>query len=275
MKVISYRLYMKVLFVTTFNQRLYDQSGQDLLKSFLEYMKDYDLLICYEDQLEATLKGIIHECRSGQSGQSSQVYLYPLQTDEYLQKWTSNNLDRIPEIYGGTANDQIFKDKTQPWANYRCAGYFRKIVALNHALNYYSMNYDLLCIIDCDCIIKQSIPFELFERLNDNKVSMFYYWGKYRQSINRGPETGFTGYFKEGNGYDFARIICDTFSNQSFLNYEYWDDGYVIGQLIRTYTDRFQFLDLVNTVKSRTTRVMELNNPFLQYIYHFKNKHKY
>ena len=30
----------------------------------------------------------------------------------------------------------------------------------------------------------------------------------------------------------FANIICECFKSQDFLRFQYWDDGYVIGQLI-------------------------------------------
>ena len=105
---------------------------------------------------------------------------------------------------------------------------------------------------------------------------MIYYWSKFREEINRGPETGFTGYCKANNGYNFVKIICECFSSGKFLNYTYWDDGYVIGQVINENKQNKDFVlkDLVGDIPSRTTRVMEIRNqPLFNYVHHFKNKH--
>ena len=40
---------MKVLYVTTFNDVLYNKSGVDLIKSFIDKTTDSDMLVCYED----------------------------------------------------------------------------------------------------------------------------------------------------------------------------------------------------------------------------------
>ena len=40
---------MNILYVTTFNRKLYDQSGNDLINSFLDKNIDGDLLVCYEE----------------------------------------------------------------------------------------------------------------------------------------------------------------------------------------------------------------------------------
>ena len=105
---------------------------------------------------------------------------------------------------------------------------------------------------------------------------MIYFWSKFRESINRGPETGFTGYSKKNNGFNFAKIICEYFSSDKFLNYTYWDDGYVIGQILNQYKNDkdFKLKDLVGDIPSKTTRVMDIkNNPLFNYVHHFKNKH--
>ena len=60
-----------------------------------------------------------------------------------------------------------------------------------------------------------------------------------------------------------------------FLNFTYWDDGYVIGRLIKKHTDDYNFYDFVGNSDKRTTRVMEIKEqPLYGIIHHFKNRHQ-
>ena len=265
---------MNCLYVTTFNKFLYEKTGKDLIKSFKSYIKNGDLLVCYEDFIF--------------SDSSKNIISYNMENDEYMNKWLNDNKERIPIKYGGLANDDSihFKDDTpdywggksgQTWANYRASRYFRKIVALNYAINKYSEKYDYIFVIDCDCIFKKNINEKLISGLFENDTSMIYFWSKFREKINRGPETGFTGYSKINNSFEFAKIICNCFSSGKFLDYKYWDDGYVIGQIVNEYKNnhKFKLKDIVGNVNHKTTRVMDIKEqPLFDYIKHFKNKHK-
>ena len=263
---------MKILYITTFNEKLYNISGKDLIKTFISNINNADMLVCYED----------FEFISD----NNNIISYNLKNDDYMNTWLNNNIKIIPKFYGGNAEDDsdVFKDtnidywagtKGQSWANYRASRYFRKIVSLNYALTNFSEKYDYIFVIDCDCIFKTAINNDLIEQLFDNKTSMIYFWSKFREHIKRGPETGFTGYSKINNGFNFAKIICDCFSSGKFLDYTYWDDGYVIGQVINEYKNKYILKDLVGHSNAKTTRVMEIKDQLLfEYVHHFKNKHK-
>lgn len=265
---------MKILYVTTFNERLYEMSGKQLLTSFTSKINNADMLVCYED----------FEFKTDQSN----IFSYDLKNDAYMNTWLEKYKHIIPKFYGGEAEDDsdIFKDNNkdywggnegQYWAKFRASRYFRKLVALNYALTNYADTYDYIFVIDSDCIFKNCIKHKVIKQLFDNNTSMIYFWSEFREKINRGPETGFTGYCKANNGYNFAKILCDCFSTGKFLNYAYWDDGYVIGQVINEYKSdpNFKLKDLMTNVNSKTTRVMDVKDqPLFDYVHHFKNKHK-
>lgn len=265
---------MKILYITTFNERLYEMSGKDLLASFTSKINNADMLVCYED----------FEFKTNQSN----IFSYNLKNDEYMNTWLEKHKNIIPKFYGGEADDDsdIFKDTNkdywggsegQYWAKFRASRYFRKLVALNYALTNYASIYDYIFVIDSDCIFKNCIKHKLIKQLFDNNTSMIYFWSEFREKINRGPETGFTGYCKANNGFSFAKLLCDCFSSGQFLKYTYWDDGYVIGQVINEHKNNPEFLlkDLMANVKSKTTRVMDVKDqPLFDYVHHFKNKHK-
>lgn len=255
---------MKVLYVTTFNEKLYNISGKNMINSFFENISSGDLLVCHENIDVMT--------------ENERLIKYDLNESSYMHDWLNNNMDNIPKFYGGNAengDDRFLLDKSkgQSWARFRASCYFKKICALEIALKLYEDQYDIIFLVDCDCVFKKDITEKITDIFQDD-IGYVYFWGDYRKKINRGPETGFTGFNKKNNGYEFARIICDCFSSGKFLDYEYWDDGFVIGRLIMENKDKGDvvFKDLV-TSSSRTTRVMETPNILNQYIHHNKNIH--
>ena len=268
---------MNVLYVTTFNEKLFNQSGKNLIESFSKFINNADMLVCYEDF------SFISD--------NSRILSYNLENDPYINNWLIKYAYIIPKFYGGNAPDdsEIFKDNNpdywggtngQSWANFRASRYFRKIISLNYALIHFSKLYDYIFVIDSDCIFKGSLNDNLINKLFDDETSMIYFWSRFRKKINRGPETGFTGYCKRNNGFNFAKIICDCFFSGKFLNYQYWDDGYVIGQVINEYKNndnnnlKLKLKDLVGHLGCKTTRVMDIQDqPLFPYIKHFKNKH--
>ena len=292
----------KILYVTTFNDVLYNKSGETLIKSMINNLSHGDVLVCYEDFNFDDRLTTLGADRSGIT-----FLTQDLSDNEYLQNWLAKHHDIIPQCYGGGAADDsdIFRPGSpdfwnkegQVWAKHRASRYFRKIAALHHAISTYHDAYDIIYLIDSDCIIKKTIPLELDTTLFLGDVSMVYFWGKFRKHIGRGPETGFTGYCKKHGGFDFAKIICDQYLTGEFLNYKYWDDGYVVGQIILQYEKKkasrivglvgnggddtdilepfpYKFEDLVKSLSHKTTRVMELPSLMFKYVHHFKNKHK-
>ena len=223
---------IKVLYVTTFNKKLYEQTGEKLIKSFKDNNTFADMLVCYEE-----IKFV---------SDSDKIFGYDMTNDIYMNNWLKINENNIPECYGGTANEthpiviQFNKKEGHDWANHRASRYFRKIVALNYALAHYANNYDVIFVIDSDCIFKKQIDYHKVHDLFGDGSSMIYFWSDHRKKLDRGPETGFTGYCKSNNGFEFAKIICECFESQDFLRFKYWDDGYVIGQLINEHANKFK-----------------------------------
>tara|TARA_Y100001970_G_C13961886_1_gene713597 strand:- start:112 stop:846 length:735 start_codon:yes stop_codon:yes gene_type:complete len=240
-------------------------SGRSLIDSFLRFASDKDhLLVCYEDMITIN--------------PDPRITVYNLDNCKYLHDWLHVNHERIPEMYGGGAGDdhpivKQFKEETgQYWANHRASRYFRKVAALHCALNNAELmaRFSDITVIDADCIIRGP----LVNLHYDVSFDVGFFWGKHRRSIDRGPETGFVIY-RGQKGIQFAKSICECFGSQDFLNFTYWDDGYVIGRLIKKHTDDYNFYDFVGNSDKRTTRVMEIKEqPLYGIIHHFKNRHQ-
>ena len=90
---------MNILYVTTFNEKLYNMSGKDLIKSFTKYINNADMLVCYED----------FDFKS----EYDNILVYDLKNDKYMNTWLNKHKDIIPKFYGGNAEDdsEIFNDK--------------------------------------------------------------------------------------------------------------------------------------------------------------------
>jgi hypothetical protein len=256
---------MKVLYITTFNEKLYNMTGKNLVGSFLKHVVNGDLLVCYED-----IKF---------SSTSLRILTYDINNSEFMNNWLKTYSGDIPQLYNGTAenDDPRFvedKKKGQGWARFRASKYFRKIVALEYFIENLQDEYDTVCLIDSDCIFRKNLRYFTISKLLANDTSMAYFWGQHRRRKNRGPETGFTAYSFDNHGFDFIKIIVDCFKSGDFKKYEYWDDGFVIGRLIEENKNKFIFNDIVGESACRTTRVMEIPDQLLYgIVHHFKNSH--
>ena len=77
---------MNILYTTSFNKHLYEATGKNLIQSFVHHKTAGDLLIAYEDEIDA----IIPKHRK--------FLFHNLDCDDYLQNWLINNRDIIPEF---------------------------------------------------------------------------------------------------------------------------------------------------------------------------------
>ena len=121
---------MNILYTTSFNKHLYEATGKNLIQSFVHHKTAGDLLIAYEDEIDA----IIPKHRK--------FLFHNLDCDDYLQNWLINNRDIIPEYLGGNYSG-TFEEKF----NQRASQWFRKIASLKYAC---SLGYDKIIFLDSE-----------------------------------------------------------------------------------------------------------------------------
>ena len=78
----------KTLYVTSFNKKLFDVTGKDMVNSFLSTGMQGDLLVTYEDDI------------AEQIPKADNITLLKLESYEFLNNWLENNKDIIPVEYG-------------------------------------------------------------------------------------------------------------------------------------------------------------------------------
>ena len=247
-----------MLYVTSFNEQIFKLSGLRLLDTYLSFIQNSVLLVCYEDKDNTGyLDAIINRVNGA-------LIFYKLSDDVYLNNWLNENKDLIPTEYGGECTQDL-----DQW-NIKASLWFRKIASLNYVHKNYSDNTDYIIWIDADCFFMRDLPSTyVISQFNDTYC--FYHLGKWRYENNqKSIESGFMG-FKKGDGYILLKEIIDEFSDKKFIKYSRWDDGHVMGQIITS--SNIKSVDLVGCAPRRTTWDVIDKGPFKTFVVHNKGCH--
>lgn len=212
---------MSILYLTSWNESLYNASGQYLLKSFYEHK----------------IKGDLFIGREGSNSPIGNEIYYDLTKDYFLQRWLLDNRDIIPEYLGGEGKECKCRDPyaRQDWShtkgchfswwNRNASRWFRKIAVLNYIINHPKLvapDYHAFIWIDADCIFLKD-PNDLLEVHFNPCFDVFYMRGKKRRAV----ETGIFGIKNNDLGIFFIKQLIDIYTSGVFRRYERWDDGYI------------------------------------------------
>tara|TARA_R110000823_G_scaffold267453_1_gene387418 strand:+ start:6378 stop:7178 length:801 start_codon:yes stop_codon:yes gene_type:complete len=242
---------MKILYVTTFNQRLYDATGKNMIESFVRHKTEGDLLIAHEDDLD---KVIPHH---------KKFIFHNLEEDELLDWWLKENEDIIPVAFGGKFEGEYSGVHK---FNHRAAQWFRKIAALNRAMDI-KCEYDAIVFLDSDIVINKHLSASKIEEIFDEH-SMFYHLGPHRRESGTGIESGVIGFNLKTMGGVLLSIVINKFKSGEFKKYIRWDDGYVFRMVVEE-NPQVPTRDIVNVNENS---VVEFG-PFAQYLVHNKGVH--
>ena len=239
---------LPLLYVTSFNKRLYNATGRQLIQSFLQHKINNKLLITYEENAAEKIP------------KKDNFIFYNLENDIVLKEWLERFKYLIPAYYGGTAPDcscHIVKERDNwdkhklgcahsEW-NRRASQWFRKIVSLKEALK---LNPERIVFLDSDVYFLRHVNLAIIKTTFDNK-GLFYHLGKYRKKIGTGIESGVIGFAREHGGFRFLQAVIDCFLSGDFRQYIRWDDGYIFKMMLDKLGKTFPHRDLV--VQHRNT----------------------
>lgn len=254
---------MQILYVTTFNDKIFEASGSKMLKSFFETQINRDILCCYEN---------LNPKKSFKALDQSRLISLNLSESIFLNSWLKENSDIIPIEYGGTAIKEKKPEVFLPW-NFRAAGWFRKIVSLEESLKYIS-KYDAIVFVDSDSKFLKNIDDKIFEKIFNNS-DYFYHWGEERKKKNMGVESGFIGFKTNEFGIYVLNYWINKFKNKNFTRYMRWDDGGMFCNVLHELNFKGG-KDLVENYKDNgksQSHVIE-RGIFANYLIHDKGLHK-
>lgn len=216
----------KILYITSFNQRIYDISGKFLIWSFLTNKMDADLLICHEN--------VVFDKKINSIDDNIHIKLFNICQYNYLIDWLEKNRSIIPKELNGLAdkNDKnIFQNK---W-RLRASAWFKKTASLNYAYETYRTEYNYFVWIDADCIIKKYIPNKMIDNLLSD-YDLIYNYGIYRQKTDVGYENGIIG-FSDKNDYIYIQLLVEYYTSE-FVKEIRWDDSYILKTVNEKFTDK-------------------------------------
>jgi len=204
----------KILFVTTFNDKIYKTSGYKLLKSYLKFVNEQNNItfnVFTEGNIEINFN-------------RSDINIKKIEDSKYLKNWLNKNKDIIPISLGGNCK------KNLPYFNKRASLFFRKIAALYES---YDKTFEMIIWLDSDLEITSKIEESFFLKFfNKKDIELYYLYGNYRRNkslkdniYNRlGVETAFLVFKKNYN------ILNEWFKiyEKDFINCGRWDDGWIM-----------------------------------------------
>ena len=250
---------MKTLYVTSFNQKLYDRSG----KNFIESFKSTGMH--EENHLLVTFEGM--DAHSFESNMK-----YNLENNLWLNSWTKRNADVIPKKYGGNLDNNTPSTGQLIGFNLQAARFFRKVVSLKIATQWWD-KYDHIIFADCDVVFKKKIPISLVADVLKGHC-LFYHYGNARRKYDKGTESGFTGFNMKEGGLDFLHEYFQRFDDGRFRTYKRWDDAYMFNVILENDGMFPTAIDIADCEVLQYGAHVICHGPFGSYVTHDKGVHQ-
>lgn len=246
-----------MLWVTSFNQELYEASGKALFSSFKKTETEGSFLAGM-DKMFLLPFGIG----------------YNLSSSEILNKWLEDNKYIIPESLGGVARpcnciDPYAKsekghieDCHHTWFRRNASRWFRKYVTLQEA---FTFGYDIVIWIDADCEFKQQVTEEFINGLLEDK-SILYLKGWQREVL----EAGVVLYRNDKIVGKLFNDIMERYLTGAFKRYFRWDDCYILQKQLKKYEQYTK--DIGTSINGKHSDIFT-NSLLGKHIQHNKGKH--
>ena len=272
----------KILWVTSFNKRLYEHSGKKLIETFIKNNVPGEMFIAHEDKLASTVMS--QEYMLGGRSDST-VWLSDLEKSKQLASWLYVNRDIIPKHLGGESTVCKCKGGANPspgtkhsnpgchwtWWNRNASRWFRKIPALESAFNL-NEGHRYIIWIDCDCYFTEQASEFTWDKIAKGSP------GFYMQSPKRKVlEGGIVGY---DSGCKVARAVHEeiqlSYESGDFRRHDRWDDSFIVQVALETVRARYlkkkQFVDIASHVTEKSGHVVEYSL-IGKYVRHNKGEH--
>jgi len=275
----------EILWVTSFNKKLYEHSGRKLLDTFARFKVPGKMFIAHEDKLAVQITQQEKSLCIESDFVEKTSWLYDLEDSGILKRWLKDNEDIIPKHLGGKAmvckcvggaNPRPKQKHEKPgcrwtWWNRNCSRWFRKIPALHAAWNL-GEGHRYIIWIDCDCyFIENAENFSWKDMIGD--APGFYMKGP-RRAVIEGGVVGYDTQTKMGSKvYEEIERIYLT---GEFRNHERWDDSFIVQialeNIRRMLPKKKPFMDVAAGVVTRDGHITK-RSLVGRYVRHNKGEH--
>ena len=204
----------RVRFITSFNHVFFEASGRRCVETFRMNNPSYEIWSYIESSDDPALESMQKEL------EAMDCRVVRLASLPLLSQFLEFARDVIPREFGGDAPPEMFPGEGPAtgdvWFRKNMYRWFRKIVALDHAVRDYD---DVLFWMDSDCFSKAPLPLSVIEKAFDGA-------GVIRMKANRKhSETGLVGYdLVEPGVRELVAAMRDHYMSRAFERYKRWDD---------------------------------------------------
>lgn len=241
------------IFVTSFTEEMFEESGRDLVASFAEYGNCDDVLLCFPEGFDL-------------DDLPSVFFLRVLETHPLLAGVLEANKDVIPKELGGELEVEALREIPDMYWNLNWSKWYRKVVCLYLVM---ALGYPTPVVwLDSDTILQKDID---CGRVADwfRGHGIFYF-----QAEREAPDTALIGFDPEKGGRKFVEDLLGVFVSKRFDKFKRWDDGYIIGQLLKyplCKADHVTSVDLCKRLTGRSEPIPQ--SPAGRFVRHKKGTH--
>lgn len=202
-----------IRFLTSYNETLFEASGRQCLQNFRRFNPQWPITSYIEASTASVLKSLEAELKS-------EKFDYVLLDEQpLLGEFLHSARDVIPVSLGGEAPEEMFPGTgvtSEFWFRKHMARWFRKIVALDHAMQ---QSEGVLVWMDCDCYALKSMPQSVLESAFGN-AGVFFMKGD-----RNATEAGVLGYDLDQPGVrELITAMKEHYMSGAFRSYHRWDD---------------------------------------------------
>jgi hypothetical protein len=249
-----------VRFVTSFNERLFEASGERCVESFRRHNPSFDIAAYIE-------------AMNGDGVERMETALAPLMVPSVrlddlplLSEFFTLARDVIPQELGGDAPADMFPgtgpETGDVWFRKHMFRWFRKIVALDHAAK---ASGGVLFWMDCDCFSTAPLPREVIEQAFAGAGVV------YMRSRRKHTETGLVGYNLDAPGVrELIERMKRHYLTREFERHPRWDDCITLDLYLKE-RDAPASRDVATRVLARGEVISA--SPFGPYVGHDKGLH--
>ena len=226
-----------VLFITSFNQKIFDVSGKDLLKTFTNYVA--------EEQPIALYVGV-ENCRIPSEYANPKIYFREISNQEFLKQWLRENEDIIPEEFGGKFTKK-WGPQENDWFRRNACRWFRKLIAIRAAAKEFG-DYSYFVWVDADCTFHKNVTADLVRMSWFRNGAVDGFVLQYSRFV---PETGVFGVnMTNRTGVEIINELTDRYKSGNFREDPRWDDSYQLHKAIEAVRENFGtiVIDLANYI---------------------------
>ncbi len=263
----------KLYYVTSFNKKMFHQTGRFLINSFITSKSEGTLLVAYEDMEQEYIQESIPELIR----KFANIEYLSLDNHKYGQ-WKKSVRSVTPVKHGGTLEeDDSLKVPGKPYYswNQRATGWASKTFAMKTLVK--EELADMIIWVDSDSVFKKKIERKWLEKeifkigVDIDPYKGFYHFGPYRKTTMKAAETGLFGFTKPG-----FHVINKAYTEYMTCEYQLqdrWDDSALYTRLMCEGVDKAFFRDLVTGDNGQSKNHVIVQGPFRKFISHEKGTH--